>query len=325
MTVLARSIAQLRSAVASLEGSVGLVPTMGALHDGHGQLISKAAAENTSVVVSIFVNPLQFTDLGDCADFRDYPRDLRADLDRLERLGVDVVFAPSEEEMYPGGVPQVWVRAGEMGERLEGAARPGHFDGVTTVVAKLFQLIQPDRAYFGEKDAQQLAIIQRMVADQLGDALPHDFSANVLQSIPVQAGGLYPISDVWYIAPCLDTPEHLRIHVAQFAREIAVEADLGECIDDRPDGIGFACRVRTTNPAPLGRTVHALLACLAGQQPADVGLDNGQLVIDLPALLHGQGDVTRRLSDTALVKLFRLLRLARRLLDLEAGAADSGT
>lgn len=165
MTVLARSIAQLRSAVASLEGSVGLVPTMGALHDGHGQLISKAAAENTSVVVSIFVNPLQFTDLGDCADFRDYPRDLRADLDRLERLGVDVVFAPSEEEMYPGGVPQVWVRAGEMGERLEGAARPGHFDGVTTVVAKLFQLIQPDRAYFGEKDAQQLAIIQRMVAD----------------------------------------------------------------------------------------------------------------------------------------------------------------
>lgn len=165
MTVLARSIAQLRSAVASLEGSVGLVPTMGALHDGHGQLISKAAAENTSVVVSIFVNPLQFTDLGDCADFRDYPRDLRADLDRLERLGVDVVFAPSEDEMYPGGVPQVWVRAGEMGERLEGAARPGHFDGVTTVVAKLFQLIQPDRAYFGEKDAQQLAIIQRMVAD----------------------------------------------------------------------------------------------------------------------------------------------------------------
>ena len=172
---------------------------------------------------------------------------------------------------------------------------------------------------------ERLEFIQRMVANQLGDALPHDFSANVLQSIPVQAGGLYPISDVWYIAPGLDTPEHLRIHVAQFAREIAVEADLGECIDDRPDGIGFACRARTTNPAPLGRAVHTLLACLAGQQPADVGLDNGQLVIDLPALLHGQGDVTRRLSDTALVKLFRLLRLARRLLDLEAGAADSGT
>ena len=172
---------------------------------------------------------------------------------------------------------------------------------------------------------ERLEFIQRMGANQLGDALPHDFSANVLQSIPVQAGGLYPISDVWYIAPGLDTPEHLRIHVAQFAREIAVEVDLGECIDDRPDGIGFACRARTTNPAPLGRAVHAFLACLAGQQPADIGLDNGQLVIDLPALLHGQGDVTRRLSDTALVKLFRLLRLARRLLDLEAGVADSGT
>jgi hypothetical protein len=94
-----------------------------------------------------------------------------------------------------------------------------------------------------------------MVADQLGDALPPDFSANVLQSIPVQAGGLYPISDVWYIDAGLDTPERLRIHVAQFAREIAGEADLGECIDDRPDGIGFACRARTQTPAPLGRAV----------------------------------------------------------------------
>ncbi len=165
MTVVARTVAQLRSAVADLQGSVGLVPTMGALHEGHGRLVSLAAEENTSVVVSIFVNPLQFTDLGDCDDFRHYPRDLDKDVAFLEKLGVDVVFAPTDEAMYPDGLPQVWVRAGEMGERLEGASRPGHFDGVTTVVAKLFQLIQPDRAYFGEKDAQQLAIIQRMVAD----------------------------------------------------------------------------------------------------------------------------------------------------------------
>ncbi|HKM25463.1 MAG TPA: pantoate--beta-alanine ligase, partial [Corynebacterium sp.] len=165
MTVVARTVAQLRSAVADLQGSVGLVPTMGALHEGHGRLVSLAAEENSSVVVSVFVNPLQFTDLGDCDDFRLYPRDLDSDVAFLEKLGVDVVFAPTDEEMYPDGLPQVWVRSGEMGERLEGASRPGHFDGVTTVVAKLFQLIQPDRAYFGEKDAQQLAIIQRMVTD----------------------------------------------------------------------------------------------------------------------------------------------------------------
>ncbi len=172
---------------------------------------------------------------------------------------------------------------------------------------------------------ERLQSIQRLVADQLGDALPPDFPANVLQSIPVQAGGLYPISDVWYIDASLDTPERLRIHVAQFAREIAGEAGLDECIDDRPDGIGFACRAHAQDPGPLGRAVLALLVCLAGQQPADVGLDNRQFVIDLSALLHGQGDATRRLSDTALVKLFRLLRLARRLLDLDAGAADPGT
>jgi hypothetical protein len=167
-----------------------------------------------------------------------------------------------------------------------------------------------------------------MVADQLGDALPPDFSASVLQSIPVQAGGLYPISDVWYIDAGLDTPDRLRIHIAQFAREIAGEAALDECIEDRSDGIGFVCCAPAHAPSPLGRAVLALLITLTGQPTAEAGVDGAQLAADLPALLHGQGqhhgDCTRRLSDTALVKLFRLLRLARRLLDLEAGTTAPG-
>ena len=170
---------------------------------------------------------------------------------------------------------------------------------------------------------ERLQSIQRMVADELGDALP-DFSANVLQSIPVQAGGLYPISDVWHIDAGLDTPDRLRIHIAQFAREIAGEAGLDQCIEDRADGVGFACHASAKPPSPQGRAVLALLASLAGQSFIDADLAGGQLAAELPALLHGQGDATRRLSDTALVKLFRLLRLARRLLDLESSAAGSG-
>ena len=151
--------------------SIGLVPTMGALHDGHASLVRAARADNDIVVASVFVNPLQFTNLGDCDDYRNYPRDLNADAEFLRGLGVDAVFAPDVEEMYPGFStapdrhPQIWVRTGRMGEILEGASRPGHFDGVATVVAKLFQIIQPDRAYFGRKDAQQLAIIQALVRD----------------------------------------------------------------------------------------------------------------------------------------------------------------
>ena len=170
---------------------------------------------------------------------------------------------------------------------------------------------------------ERLQSIQRMIADELGDAAP-DFSANVLQSIPVQAGGLYPISDVWHIDAGLDTPDRLRIHIAQFAREIAGEAGLDQCIEERADGVGFACHANAQPPSPQGRAVLALLASLAGQSFTDADLDGGQLAAELPALLHGQGDATRRLSDTALVKLFRLLRLARRLLDLESGVAGPG-
>lgn len=160
-----RTKAELRAFRASLSGSVGFVPTMGALHEGHGSLVRRAREENDHVVCSVFVNPLQFTDLGDCEDYRAYPRDLDADAAFLESLGADAVFAPSVEEMYPGGTPRVWVRTGEMGSVLEGASRPGHFDGVATVVTKLLSLVCPDHAYFGQKDAQQVAILRRVVSD----------------------------------------------------------------------------------------------------------------------------------------------------------------
>ncbi|HSL15457.1 MAG TPA: pantoate--beta-alanine ligase [Actinomycetota bacterium] len=141
---------------------VGFVPTMGAFHDGHRSLIERARRETEQVVVSIFVNPLQFPDP---RDLERYPRTRDRDLRDAERLGVDVVFAPDEREMYPGGEPAVTVDPGPLGDRLEGAARPGHFRGVATVVAKLFNAVGPCRAYLGEKDAQQHAVIRWMVRD----------------------------------------------------------------------------------------------------------------------------------------------------------------
>lgn len=142
--------------------TVGFVPTMGAFHDGHVSLMRRARSERDPVVVSIFVNPLQFRP-GE--DLSRYPRDEERDLSIAGELGVDVVFAPTAEEMYPGGHPEVTVDPGPLGERLEGARRPGHFRGVATVVAKLFEMVGPSTAYFGEKDAQQLAVIRRMVRD----------------------------------------------------------------------------------------------------------------------------------------------------------------
>jgi pantoate--beta-alanine ligase len=142
--------------------SVGLVPTMGAFHEGHRSLMRRARAECDVVVVSLFVNPLQFRDPADLAA---YPRDEERDVETAERLGVDVVFAPSVEEMYPAGEPEVAIDPGPLGDRLEGALRPGHFRGVATVVAELFHSVGPCSGYFGQKDAQQLAVIRRMVRD----------------------------------------------------------------------------------------------------------------------------------------------------------------
>lgn len=143
-------------------GTRGVVMTMGALHEGHLELVRAARRDCDEVVVTIFVNPLQFNDP---ADLDRYPRTLAADLALLEPLGVDAVFAPDVSEVYPAGRPEVTVASGRVGEVFEGAFRPGHFDGVLTVVLKLLNLTRPRRSYFGEKDAQQLIAVRRMVAD----------------------------------------------------------------------------------------------------------------------------------------------------------------
>jgi len=152
---------ELRLARALLPGPVGFVPTMGYLHAGHISLAERARAECASVVVSIFVNPAQF---GPHEDFVKYPRDLPRDLALLEATGVDLVWTPAPEVMYPPGF-QTWVLVEGLTAPLEGAQRPGHFRGVTTVVAKLFNTVQPQKAYFGQKDAQQAAVIRRMAKD----------------------------------------------------------------------------------------------------------------------------------------------------------------
>ncbi|HEX3266500.1 MAG TPA: pantoate--beta-alanine ligase [Gaiellaceae bacterium] len=143
------------------EGSVGLVPTMGAFHEGHLSLFRAARAENDLVVASLFVNPAQF---GEGEDLGRYPRDEERDARLAEEAGVDVLFAPPLAEIYPPGF-QTWVEVDQLGAILEGEHRPGHFRGVATVCLKLFNLVRPQRAYFGQKDAQQAAVLKRMVRD----------------------------------------------------------------------------------------------------------------------------------------------------------------
>lgn len=142
--------------------AIGLVPTMGYLHAGHLALVRQARAENDLLVASIFVNPTQF---GPHEDLSRYPRDLPRDLQQLEAAGTDLVFAPQAADMYPSGFATYVVPDGTIGERLEAASRPGHFRGVATVVSKLFNIVRPGQAYFGQKDAQQVAVLRQMVAD----------------------------------------------------------------------------------------------------------------------------------------------------------------
>jgi pantoate--beta-alanine ligase len=161
-TAVARTREELAAARSGLTGSVAVVMTMGALHAGHVELVRQARKLADSVIVTIFLNPLQF---GPSEDLAKYPRTFDDDLALCTEEGVDLVFAPSPDVVYPNGRPGVRVSAGELGDKLEGASRPGHFDGVVTVVGKLLHLTRPRVALFGQKDAQQLLIIRRMVAD----------------------------------------------------------------------------------------------------------------------------------------------------------------
>ena len=155
------TVAEMKQVRREIAGAVGFVPTMGYLHEGHLSLVRRARAENDAVGASIFVNPTQF---GRGEDFARYPRDPERDLSLLQQAGTDFVFMPPVEEMYPTGY-STYVDVSGLTERLEGALRPGHFRGVTTVVAKLFNIVEPTRAYFGQKDAQQLLVIKKMAVD----------------------------------------------------------------------------------------------------------------------------------------------------------------
>ena len=158
---IADTISRVKAIRHDISGSVGFVPTMGYLHEGHLTLVRQAKKENSTVVVSIFVNPTQF---GPAEDFNNYPRDIERDLILLRKVNTDVVFIPTREEIYPPGFNS-WVEVGGISEKLEGKCRPGHFKGVCTVVAKLINIVEPGRAYFGQKDAQQVLVIQKMVKD----------------------------------------------------------------------------------------------------------------------------------------------------------------
>jgi pantoate--beta-alanine ligase len=158
---IAKAIPEVRALRQKLSGTVGFVPTMGYLHEGHLALVRQARRENSAVIVSIYVNPTQF---GPREDFGAYQRDLDRDLELLRKEGTDIVFVPLDDEVYPPGFSS-WVDVEKVAERLEGASRPAHFRGVATIVAKLFNIVQPTRAYFGQKDAQQVVVIKKMVAD----------------------------------------------------------------------------------------------------------------------------------------------------------------
>jgi pantoate--beta-alanine ligase len=238
------TIPELRAALDPLRaGSIGLVPTMGAFHGGHLSLLRAARAENDTVVASLFVNPAQF---GNPADLDGYPRDEAKDGRLAEAEGVDFLFAPDEAEMYPPGF-QTWVEVEELSKPLEGEHRPGHFRGVTTVCLKLFNLVRPTRAYFGQKDAQQTAVVRRLVRD-----LDLDLEIRVLPTVR-DPDGLALSSRNGRLTPAerqlaLALPRALATRDPARARELlrGVAVDYVAVADFEPRVLAAAVRVGNT-------------------------------------------------------------------------------
>jgi pantoate--beta-alanine ligase len=236
-----RTIAELRAQRPN--GTVGLVPTMGSFHNGHLSLFRAAREENDRVVVSLFVNPAQFDDQGDLAA---YPREEERDAELAEAADVDVLFAPTAEELYPEGF-ETWVEVERLGSILEGEVRPGHFRGVATICLKLFNLVRPDRAYFGQKDAQQAAVVRRMVRD-----LNVPVAIRVVPTVRDE-DGLALSSRNTLLSPderrlALALPRALATHDPLRARELlaGLEVDYVEVADFEPKVLAAAVRVGST-------------------------------------------------------------------------------
>lgn len=276
-----RTRSELAAARAALPGPVAVVMTMGALHDGHARLVTEARVTAASVLATIFLNPLQF---GQGEDLAKYPRTFDADLELLSAAGADLVFAPGPDVVYPDGDPGVLVSAGRLGDVLEGAARPGHFDGVLTVVAKMLHLTRPDVAYFGQKDAQQLLLIRRMVRDL-------DFAVDVV-AVPTvrEADGLAMSSRNAYLTP-FDRQVALVLSRALRAGEAAA-AEGASAVRRAARDVLVAepgCRVdylalvhpQTLEDVPEWYRGDALLA-VAGRVGATRLIDNVPLVVGRP-------------------------------------------
>lgn len=276
------SVAQVREYVRGWHNkglSVGFVPTMGNLHDGHISLIREARARCDVVVVSIFVNPTQF---GPNEDFDRYPRTLDADAAALVEAGTDLLFAPSVEEMYPLGQNQTWVDVDQLGDYLCGASREGHFRGVTTVVSKLLNIVQPDVAVFGEKDFQQLAILRRMCEELL-------FPVKIVGAATSrETDGLARSSRNGFLSDSERTlAPQLYAHLQQLKADIdagerdyrALENRISQSLDTAGFSVDYLTIVNTKTLAPAGPQDTDLVAAVAAKLGSTRLIDNISLAV----------------------------------------------